>query len=218
MCIRDRSTCRVLAKPYVFHYFSAGLPEMILIFNEIQQFLCKPDFFNFAPLRSHYVSYGLAHTPICGCQTWYILLSFFGNFTFCEHATFEILALTIGFGNFFVLHRILGSSSRPVAINHCHVLPIFARKPHVFLMLSFEHCWTSFCFTCNIGKGPLSTWCASRRSCSKFFAVRNVWRALIRDQKSLLLRMLKICYVFHHFLRRSARKPKFFKRISTIFN
>ena len=47
---------------------------------------------------------------------------FFYNFTFCEHATFKILVLTTGFGNFFVLHRILGSSSRPVAINHCCVL------------------------------------------------------------------------------------------------
>ena len=58
--------------------------------------------------------------------------SFFNNFTFCYHATFKILALTIGFGNFFVLYRILGSSSRPVAINHCYVLSIFVRKPNVF--------------------------------------------------------------------------------------
>ena len=36
--------------------------------NEFQQFLVKPDFFSLTPLRSHYVSYGLAHTPICGCQ------------------------------------------------------------------------------------------------------------------------------------------------------
>ena len=31
--------------------------------------------------------------------------------------------------------------------------------------------------------------------------MRNVWRALIRDQKSLLLQTLKIYYVFRYFLR-----------------
>ena len=57
---------------------------------------------------------------------------FFNNFTFGEHATFKILALTTGFGNFFVLHRILGSSGRPVAIKRCCVLSTFARKTNVF--------------------------------------------------------------------------------------
>ena len=65
---------------------------------------------------------------------------FFNNFTFCYHATFKILALTASFGNLFVLHRFHGSSSRPVAMNHCHVLSIFARKANVFSMFSFEHC------------------------------------------------------------------------------
>ena len=63
---------------------------------------------------------------------------FFNNFTFCEHATFKILVLTTGFGNFFVLHRILGSSGRPVAIKRCCVLSTFARKPNVFLIFSHE--------------------------------------------------------------------------------
>ena len=63
---------------------------------------------------------------------------FFNNFTFCEHATFKILVLTTGFGNFFVLHRILGSSGRPVAIKRCCVLSTFARKPNVFLIRSVE--------------------------------------------------------------------------------
>ena len=124
----------LLAKRYVFHCFGAGLPGKPHISNEFKQFLFKPDFFNFAPLRSRYVSYGLAHTPICGCQKCYILQRFFNNFTFCEHATFKILVLTTGFGNFFDLHRILGSSGRPVAIKRCCVLSTFARKPNVFLI------------------------------------------------------------------------------------
>ena len=94
---------------------------------EFQQFLIRTGFFSFAPLRSHYVSYGMAHTPICGCQKFYILLLFFNYFTFGAHATFKILALTTGFGYFLVWHRFHGRSLRPVAINNRHALSTFAQ-------------------------------------------------------------------------------------------
>ena len=92
------------------------------------------------PWRWHYVSCGLAHMPILSCQKWYIFPTHFNNFTFCFHVTFQILAPTIGFGHFFVLHRFHGRSSRPVAITRLYVLLCFAWNPNVFAMFSNGYC------------------------------------------------------------------------------
>ena len=48
---------------------------------------------------------------------------------------------------------------------------------------------------------PLETCCATRRPCSPSHALRNVFRAPIRDQHLCFFIMLKICVVFHHVLR-----------------
>ena len=131
---------RSLAKRYVFHCFSAGLPEMTHISNEFYQFLLETDFFNFWPLRSLHDSYGLAHMPILTCQKWYIFPMNFNNFTFCYLVRFKIIAPTNGFGHFFVLHRFHCESLRPIAITRCYVLSFFVWNPHLFAMFSCTRC------------------------------------------------------------------------------
>ena len=59
----------------------------------------------------------------------------------------------------------------------------------------------SFSLTSKKLNASLATWCAPRRSRSRNIAVRNVFRALIREQHLLVLRIFKICYVFPHILR-----------------
>ena len=76
--------------------------------------------------------------------------------------------------------------------------------PHIpFEFSMFSRC--SFCMSCSLTSkklnASLATWCAPRRSCSRNIAVRNVFRALIREQHLLFLLLFQICYVFPHILR-----------------
>ena len=70
-----------------------------------------------------------------------------------------------------------------------------------FPMFSYCSCCMSFSLAVKKLNASLATWCALRRSCSRNIAVRNVFRALIREQHLLCLLMFKICYVFPHILR-----------------
>ena len=70
-----------------------------------------------------------------------------------------------------------------------------------FSMFSCCYCCMSFSLASKKLNASLATWCALRRSRSRNIAVRNVFRALIREQHLLFLLMFKICYVFPHILR-----------------
>ena len=70
-----------------------------------------------------------------------------------------------------------------------------------FSMFSYCSCCMSSSLTSKKLNASLATWCAPRRSRSRNVAVRNVFRALIREQYLLFLLMFKTCYVFHHILR-----------------
>ena len=69
-----------------------------------------------------------------------------------------------------------------------------------FPMFSYCSCCMPFSRISKKLNASLATWCAPRRSRSRNIAVRNAFRALIREQHLLFLLMLKICYVFPHFL------------------
>ena len=68
-------------------------------------------------------------------------------------------------------------------------------------MFSYWSCCMLFSLTSKKSNVSLATWCDPRRSRSRNIAVRNVFRALIREQHSFFLRMFKICYIFAHILR-----------------
>ena len=70
-----------------------------------------------------------------------------------------------------------------------------------FPMFSYCCCCISFSLTSKKFNASLATWCAPRRSRSRNVAVRNVFRAPIREQHLLFLLMFKICYVFPDILR-----------------
>ena len=70
-----------------------------------------------------------------------------------------------------------------------------------FPMFSCCSCCMSFSLASKKLNASLATWCALRRSRSRNIAVRNVFRALIREQHLLFLLMFKICYVFPDILR-----------------
>ena len=70
-----------------------------------------------------------------------------------------------------------------------------------FSMFSYCSCCMSFSLTSKKSNASLATWCAPRRSRSRNIGVRNVFRALIREQHLLFFLMFKICYVFPHILR-----------------
>ena len=67
-------------------------------------------------------------------------------------------------------------------------------------MFSYCSCCMSFSLTSKKLNASLATWCAPMRSRSRNVAVRNVFRAPIREQHLLFLLMFKICYVFPHIL------------------
>ena len=106
---------RSLAKRYVFHCFSAGLPEIINFSNGFQQFLLKADFFDFAPFRSLHESYAFAHMLICCGKKHHIFPMHFNNFAFRCYVGLKNRAVTNGFGHFFkatsILHHHQGSLS-----------------------------------------------------------------------------------------------------------
>ena len=68
-------------------------------------------------------------------------------------------------------------------------------------MFSYCYCCMSFSLTSKKSNASLATWCAARRSRSRNIGLRNVFRALIREQHLLFFLMFKICYVFPHILR-----------------
>ena len=70
-----------------------------------------------------------------------------------------------------------------------------------FSMFSYWSCCMLFSLTSKKSNASLATWCAPRRSRSRNIGVRNVFRALIREQHLLFFLMFKICYVFPHILR-----------------
>ena len=108
-----------------------------LIFNVFDQFSLKPDFFNFAPLRSLHGTYAFAHMPIWRCQKCYIFPMIFSNFTFCGHATFKNLALTNGFGYIFISASILQDRHQPwsslifTLFQSMHIFPVVFHCFHV---------------------------------------------------------------------------------------
>ena len=73
--------------------------------------------------------------------------------------------------------------------------------PIEFSMFSNCPCCMSFSLTSKKLNASLATWCAPRRSRSRNIGVRNVFRALIREQHLLFLLVFKMCYVFPHILR-----------------
>ena len=81
-----------------------------------------------------------------------------------------------------------------VASNNTHISNEFA-------MFSYCSCCMLFSLTSKKSNASLATWCAPRRSCSRNMAVRNVFRALIRDQHLFFLVMFKTCYAFPYILR-----------------
>mgnify|MGYP003317945988 CR=1 FL=1 len=74
-------------------------------------------------------------------------------------------------------------------------------KTNEFSMFSYWSCCMLFSLTSKKLNASLATWCAPRRSRSRNIAVRNVFRALIREQHLLFLVMFKIYYVIPHILR-----------------
>ena len=68
-------------------------------------------------------------------------------------------------------------------------------------MFSYWSCCMLFSLTSKKLNASLATWCAPRRLRSRNVAVRNVFRALIREQHLLFLLLFKTCYVFHHIFR-----------------
>ena len=70
-----------------------------------------------------------------------------------------------------------------------------------FSMFSYWSCCMLFSLTSKKSNASLATWCAPRRSRSRNIGVRNVFRALIREQHLLFLLMFKICNVFLRILR-----------------
>ena len=70
-----------------------------------------------------------------------------------------------------------------------------------FSMFLYSFCCMTFSLTSKKLNASLATWCAPKRSRSRNIAVRNVFRALIREQHFLFLLMFETCYVFHHILR-----------------
>ena len=86
-------------------------------------------------------------------------------------------------------------------VTQYHVAPIFTHISNEISMFSYCSCWMSFSIASKKVNTPVATWCAPMRSRSRNIAVRNVFRAPIRDQNFIFLLMFKICYVFHYFLR-----------------
>ena len=70
-----------------------------------------------------------------------------------------------------------------------------------FSMFSYWSCCMLFSLTSKKLNASLATWCAPKRSRSRNICVRNVFRALIREQHLLFFLMFKICYVFAYILR-----------------
>ena len=79
--------------------------------------------------------------------------------------------------------------------------PNYTHISNGFAMFSYCSCCMSFSLTSKKSNASLATWCAPRRSRSRNTGVRNVFRALIREQHLLFFLMFKICYVFPHILR-----------------
>ena len=77
----------------------------------------------------------------------------------------------------------------------------YAHISNEFSMFSCCSCCMSTSLTSKKLNASLATWCAPRRSRSRNVAVRNVFRALIREQHLLFLLLFQICYVFPHILR-----------------
>ena len=77
----------------------------------------------------------------------------------------------------------------------------YAQISHEFSMFSYCSCCMLFSLTSKKLNASLATWCAPRRPRSRNIAVRNVFRAPIREQHLLFLLIFKICYVFPHILR-----------------
>ena len=69
-----------------------------------------------------------------------------------------------------------------------------------FSMFSYCSCCMLFSLTSKTLNVSLATWCAPTRSRSRNIVVRNVFRALIREQHLVYLLMFKICYVFPYIL------------------
>ena len=86
-------------------------------------------------------------------------------------------------------------------VTQYHASPNYIHISNEFSMFSNCSCWMSFSLASQKFNTPVTTWCAPRRSRSRNIAVRNVFRAPIRDQNFILLLVFKICYVFHIFLR-----------------
>ena len=78
---------------------------------------------------------------------------------------------------------------------------IYAHISKEFSIFSYCSCCMSFSLPSKQLNASFATWCAPRRSRSRNIAVRNVFRALIREQHLFFLRTFKICYVFLHILR-----------------
>ena len=78
---------------------------------------------------------------------------------------------------------------------------IYTHISNEFSMFSYCSCCMSFSLSSKKLNASLATSCAPRRSHSRNVAVRNVFRALIREQHLFFLLMFKICYVFPHILR-----------------
>ena len=86
-------------------------------------------------------------------------------------------------------------------VTHFGNAPNYSNIFNEFAMFSYCSCCMSFSLASKKLNASLATWCALRRSRSRNIAVRNVFRALIREQHVFFLLISKICYVFPHILR-----------------
>ena len=86
--------------------------------------LFRTDIFSFAPFRSLHDSCGPARIPISRHQLCYIFTMYFNNSTFCDNATFKIVALTNGFGYIFDLPTFRASSAGGAATSQFRIGPI----------------------------------------------------------------------------------------------
>ena len=86
-------------------------------------------------------------------------------------------------------------------VTQFHLGPTYTHISNEFSMFSYCSCCMSFSIASKKFNTPVATCCAPGRSRSRNIAVRNVFRAPVRDQHFIFLLMFKICYVFPHFLR-----------------
>ena len=70
---------------------------------------------------------------------------YLNNSTFCDNATFKIVALTNGFGYIFDLPTFRASSAGGAATSQFRIGPIYIQKPKVFSMFPCYRCWVFFC-------------------------------------------------------------------------